>query len=434
MPTYNEAENIDALLPCDPPGACRRLGVLVVDDDSPDGTADLARDARRRARRRRGAAAARPGAGSARRTATASARRIDDGADICVQIDADLSHDPADLPALLAAVEHGADLAIGSRYVPGGVTENWPRRRRWLSRWGNRYAAGMLGLAINDATAGYRAYRRRSLRADGLRHGHRRGLRVPDRDDPPARALRAARIVEIPITFRDRTEGESKLTQQHHHARRSGSSTARRARRDGRRAAGASVAEPRRDDPDDRHRRRPARTMLHVDMDAFFVAVELLRQPGAARLAGGGRRHRSPRRGGRGVLRGAALRGPLGDAVGHGAAAVPAAVFLPGDHATLRRGVARRSTGIFHGVTPLVEPLALDEAFLDVTGARRAVRRRGDDRRVVPGGGPRRPGADLLGRRRAQQVPRQAGLGGRQAAGHAVRGPPGPRRLRGRPR
>ena len=78
-----------------------------------------------------------------------------------MQIDADLSHDPADLPALLANVEHGADLAIGSRYVPGGRTENWPWRRRWLSRWGNRYAAGVLGLAVNDATAGYRAYRGR---------------------------------------------------------------------------------------------------------------------------------------------------------------------------------------------------------------------------------------------------------------------------------
>ena len=83
-----------------------------------------------------------------------------------MQIDADLSHDPADLPALLANVEHGADLAIGSRYVPGGRTESWSWRRRWLSRWGNRYAAGVLGLAVNDATAGFRAYRVGRARVD----------------------------------------------------------------------------------------------------------------------------------------------------------------------------------------------------------------------------------------------------------------------------
>ena len=74
-------------------------------------------------------------------------------------MDADLSHDPADLPALLAAIEHGADLAIGSRYVPGGRDPQLVVAPQLLSRWGNRYAAGVLGLAVNDATAGYRAYR-----------------------------------------------------------------------------------------------------------------------------------------------------------------------------------------------------------------------------------------------------------------------------------
>ena len=188
VPTYNEVDNLEALV--------RRLreavpdiDVLVVDDDSPDGTAELAeklaaehgridvlvRDGRR-------------GLGSAYREGFR--RAIDGGAEICVQIDADLSHDPADLPALLANVEHGADLAIGSRYVPGGRTESWSWRRRWLSRWGNRYAAGVLGLAVNDATAGYRAYRADVARGDGLRDGHGRGLRLPDRDDPPARAGR----------------------------------------------------------------------------------------------------------------------------------------------------------------------------------------------------------------------------------------------------
>ena len=126
-------------------------------------------------------------------------------------MDADLSHDPAVLPALIAIAEHGADLAIGSRYVPGGLTENWPRRRRMLSRWGNRYAAGVLGLAVNDATAGYRAYRSDALErmefetvaAEGY------GFQV----EMTYRLVRiGGKVVEFPITFRDRTEGSSKMS------------------------------------------------------------------------------------------------------------------------------------------------------------------------------------------------------------------------------
>ena len=120
-----------------------------------------------------------------------------------MQIDADLSHDPAVLPALVANVEHGADLAIGSRYVPGGLTQDWPWRRRWLSRWGNRYAAGVLGLAVNDATAGFRAYSRRRC-ADGLRDVHAEGYGF--QIEMTHRLVRAGgKIVEFPITFRERT-------------------------------------------------------------------------------------------------------------------------------------------------------------------------------------------------------------------------------------
>jgi glycosyltransferase involved in cell wall biosynthesis len=108
------------------------------------------------------------GIGGAYRTGFANA--IAAGAEICIEIDADLSHDPAVLPALVAIVEHGADLAIGSRYVPGSVIENWPWHRRALSRWGNRYVAGVLGLAVNDATAGYRAYSVAALQPSRLRH------------------------------------------------------------------------------------------------------------------------------------------------------------------------------------------------------------------------------------------------------------------------
>ena len=209
VPTYNEAGNIERL--------CREVrlaapaaDLLIVDDGSPDGTGDLAEKIGEELGRitviqRSGKA----GLGAAYRAGLRAA--IDRGAEICVQMDADLSHDPAVLPALIAIAEHGADLAIGSRYVPGGLTENWPRRRRMLSRWGNRYAAGVLGLAVNDATAGFRAYRSDALErmefetveAEGY------GFQV----EMTYRLVRiGGKVVEFPITFRDRTEGSSKMS------------------------------------------------------------------------------------------------------------------------------------------------------------------------------------------------------------------------------
>ena len=209
VPTYEEAANIVAL--CE---AVRtslpEADLLIVDDESPDGTAHRARAAGERlggidviVQRGKG------GLGAAYRTGFRSA--LDRGADVVVQMDADLSHDPSALPALIANVEHGADLAIGSRYVPGGRTEDWPWDRRMLSRWGNRYAAGVLGLAVNDATAGLRAYSADALRrmdfetvrADGY------GFQV----EMTHRLVReGGRIVEVPITFRERVAGESKLS------------------------------------------------------------------------------------------------------------------------------------------------------------------------------------------------------------------------------
>jgi dolichol-phosphate mannosyltransferase len=130
---------------------------------------------------------------------------------VCVQFDADGSHDPIYLPALVAIVGYGADLAVGSRYVPGGLTDNWPRQRRWLSRWGNRYAAGVLGLAVNDATAGYRAYSAAALdrmhfetvEAEGY------GFQV----EMTHRLVRlGGSVVEFPITFRERSLGVSKMS------------------------------------------------------------------------------------------------------------------------------------------------------------------------------------------------------------------------------
>ena len=209
VPTYNEAGNIERL--------CREVRLvapdarlLIVDDASPDGTAALAEALGREVGQIEVLhRSEKLGLGAAYRAGLRAA--IDGGAEICVQMDADLSHDPAVLPALISIAEHGADLAIGSRYVPGGVTENWPRRRRWLSRWGNRYAAGILGLAINDATAGYRVYRSEALermRFDTVvAEGY--GFQV----EMTYRLVRiGGKVVEFPITFRDRTEGASKMS------------------------------------------------------------------------------------------------------------------------------------------------------------------------------------------------------------------------------
>lgn len=209
IPTYDEAENIGEVL-ARVRHAVPSCEVLVVDDASPDGTADLVEAL---AAQLGGVTVlrrtAKDGLGAAYRAGFSLA--LDRGATICVQMDADLSHDPDDLPALLAAVEHGADAAIGSRYVPGGVIEQWPALRRWLSRWGNRYAAGMLGLAINDATSGFRAYRGEALERLGFRDVQADGYGF--QVEMTHRLVRAGgRIVEIPITFRDRTRGESKLS------------------------------------------------------------------------------------------------------------------------------------------------------------------------------------------------------------------------------
>jgi dolichol-phosphate mannosyltransferase len=209
VPTYNEAGTIVAV--------CERIRasvpdaeIVVVDDASPDGTADLARQAGERLGRVTVIdRSTKDGLGAAYRTGLAAA--IDLGAEICVQLDADLSHDPAVLPALVANVEHGADLAIGSRYVPGGIIEDWPWRRRALSRWANRYVAGVLGLAVNDATAGVRAYSVAALqRMDYASVGAEGyGFQV----EMTHRLVRAhGRIVEFPITFRERQVGESKLS------------------------------------------------------------------------------------------------------------------------------------------------------------------------------------------------------------------------------
>ncbi|MDQ3738121.1 MAG: polyprenol monophosphomannose synthase [Actinomycetota bacterium] len=209
VPTFNEADNLPKLID-GLRDAVPTADVIVVDDNSPDRTGEVADEL---ALRLGGVTVLhrtdKSGIGSAYRDGFAAALAA--GADVVVQMDADLSHEPGDVPALVAIVEHDVDLAIGSRYVPGGRTINWPASRMRLSRWGNRYAAGALGLAVNDATGGFRAYRAEALRrmdfASVAAEGY--GFQV----EMTHRLIRAGgRIVEYPITFVDRRAGESKMS------------------------------------------------------------------------------------------------------------------------------------------------------------------------------------------------------------------------------
>jgi dolichol-phosphate mannosyltransferase len=209
VPTYNEAGNVTALLSrlvaVEP-----TIEVLVVDDDSPDGTGSLVADfARSEPRVHLLTRSEKTGLGDASRAGFdwADAR----GFDVLIQMDSDLSHDPAAIPALVAAVEGGAGLTIGSRYAPGGAIPNWPRRRRVMSWLANRYACVLLGLPIRDVTSGFRAWRMSTLRS--TRYGNTRSTGYVFLPELAFRAkLAGARIAEVPITFLDRTQGRSKMS------------------------------------------------------------------------------------------------------------------------------------------------------------------------------------------------------------------------------
>jgi dolichol-phosphate mannosyltransferase len=209
LPTFNEADNIVEVLQ-KLRAVVPEASVLVVDDSSPDGTADLVEEVAEEigdvAVMRR---PAKSGLGSAYRDGFRHGLAA--GYDVMVEMDSDLSHDPAALPSLLAAAADGAALALGSRYIPGGSIPDWSWHRRALSRWGNRYAAAVLGIDVNDATSGYRAYRAEALagidfhtvQADGYGFQVEMAYRV---------LASGGRIVEVPISFTDRVRGESKMS------------------------------------------------------------------------------------------------------------------------------------------------------------------------------------------------------------------------------
>jgi dolichol-phosphate mannosyltransferase len=208
IPTYNEAANIAGIVErtlAATPGT----DVLVVDDNSPDGTGRMADElAARHARVHTLHRAGKEGLGSAYRAGFDWA--LEHEYDAVVEMDADGSHEPEEVPRLLTGLEI-ADMSIGSRWVPGGGTENWPARRHLLSRGGNLYARRALGLRLRDATGGFRAFRRSALERIGYREASSQGYCF--QVELAHRGVDAGlRVIEVPIVFRDREHGQSKMS------------------------------------------------------------------------------------------------------------------------------------------------------------------------------------------------------------------------------
>jgi dolichol-phosphate mannosyltransferase len=209
-PTYNERDNIDEFLrqvqSVDP-----EIDIFVVDDNSPDGTGLRALELARmnpkihvisRSGDRGYAAASREGLMSI----------AADGYDVIVTLDCDLSHNPQAIPTMIARINSGADVVIGSRYVQGGGVRNWTLFRRLLSRWGNLYTALMLGVGIRDCTSGFRAYRGEVVRAGIISSTTSSGYAFLTEVLFRLRQSKVFAIVEVPIVYVDRTAGESKMS------------------------------------------------------------------------------------------------------------------------------------------------------------------------------------------------------------------------------
>jgi dolichol-phosphate mannosyltransferase len=212
LPTYNEAENVERIVRASLPRLAEvspEHHLLVVDDGSPDGTGEIAD---------RLAAEFEPvevlhreaKAGLGRAYLAGFEYALGRGADLVLEMDADFSHDPGDLPRLIGAAAD-ADLVLGSRYVPGGGVENWGLFRRALSRGGSLYARTILGVPAHDLTGGFKCFRRSTLEAIDYRDTHADGYGF--QIELTYRAYKAGcRVKEIPIVFRDREQGTSKMT------------------------------------------------------------------------------------------------------------------------------------------------------------------------------------------------------------------------------
>ncbi len=208
VPTYNEYENLPLLID----GLLKHPGVrvLVVDDDSPDGTGSLAHELGERHAGRVRVLHRRGDRGLGRSYVDGLKLALDDDVDLICQMDADLSHDPAQLPRLIAGAAH-ADVVIGSRYVPGGKIINWPLRRRLLSRFANMYVRTVTRISARDCTSGFRCWRRDALASMPLDRFISDGYSFLVEMLYVA-ARRGSRIGEVPITFVERRLGESKLS------------------------------------------------------------------------------------------------------------------------------------------------------------------------------------------------------------------------------
>jgi dolichol-phosphate mannosyltransferase len=213
LPTYNEADNIvgivEAALPVLAGAAPDGHRVLVVDDGSPDGTGKLADELAEK--HPEVSVLHRPARGGLGPAYLAGfARALEEGAGFVLEMDSDFSHDPADLARLLGAA-NGADLVLGSRYVPGGHVTEWGLVRRLVSRGGSWYARSVLGLSVRDLTGGFKCFRREVLEAIDLptvrSHGYAFQVELTHRA-----VKRGFRVVEVPITFHERRAGASKMT------------------------------------------------------------------------------------------------------------------------------------------------------------------------------------------------------------------------------
>jgi dolichol-phosphate mannosyltransferase len=208
LPTYNEAENIDSIVAAAGSKLPASARILIVDDASPDGTGALA-DRLAAADERVSVIHRERKEGIGPAYIAGFRRALDAGAELVIEMDADFSHDPAYLPRLLEAARN-ADLVLGSRYVPGGGVSDWGPLRRAISRGGSTYARLLLGVGIRDLTGGFKCFRREVLEAIDLDSVGARGYAF--QVEMTYRAIRAGfRVVEVPIVFRDRRAGSSKM-------------------------------------------------------------------------------------------------------------------------------------------------------------------------------------------------------------------------------